>query len=131
MHEMPKSAGFSLHREALGSDYGSAILRARHLNDHLDAWREGRDSTKSLDTGPRYGSVDWWLETYMRSPAFKKLKERTIGVSDPNETNLTVRVPGALGELLFRIMGSERFLLSHVNFPVGHSLIATVRKPAA
>ena len=72
-----KAAGFSLHREALGSDYGSAILRARHLNDHLDAWREGRNSTKSLDAGTRYGSVDWWLETYMRSPAFEKLKERT------------------------------------------------------
>jgi SAM-dependent methyltransferase len=61
----------------------------------------------------------------------QKLKERTIGVSDPNETNLTVPVPGALAELLFRIMASERFLLSHMNFPVGHSLIAIVRKPAA
>jgi hypothetical protein len=70
-------AGFPLHREALGTSYGEAIKRARFLNEHLDAWRVGRTAEKSLDAGPRYGTVDWWLETYTRSPAFLKLKERT------------------------------------------------------
>ena len=70
-------AGFPLYREALGTSYGEAIKRARFLNEHLDAWRMGRTAEKSLDAGPRYGTVDWWLETYTRSPAFLKLKERT------------------------------------------------------
>ena len=71
------AAGFLLHREALGLDYGSAIDRAKQLNVHLDAWRQGKDAEHSLDVGLRYGTVDWWLQTYMRSPAFLKLKERT------------------------------------------------------
>jgi hypothetical protein len=70
-------AGFPLHREALGTSYGDAIKRAHFLNEHLDAWRAGRTAQKSLDAGKRYGTVDWWLETYTRSPAFLKLKERT------------------------------------------------------
>lgn len=71
------AAGFPLHREALGANYGSAIARAALLNSHLDAWRKDRDGERSLHAGPRYGTVDWWLEAYMRSPAFEKLKERT------------------------------------------------------
>jgi IS5 family transposase len=70
-------AGFPLHREALGSDYGTARARAEMLNTHLDAWRSGKDGVRSLDSGPRYGTVDWWLESYCRSPAFEKLKDRT------------------------------------------------------
>ncbi len=69
--------GFSLHREALGVDYGAAIARANHLNAHLDAWREGRQADRSPEASRRFGTVDWWLETYCRSPAFEKLKERT------------------------------------------------------
>jgi hypothetical protein len=41
--------GFSIQREALGTDYGAAILRAEHLNAHLDAWRAGREEKRSLD----------------------------------------------------------------------------------
>jgi hypothetical protein len=69
--------GFKLHREALGTDYGAARTRAQQLNAHLDAWRVGRGVDLSLDSGRRYGTVDWWLEIYCRSPAFVKLKERT------------------------------------------------------
>jgi len=71
------AAGFSLHREPLGTDYAVAIKRAEQLNIHLDAWRTGRGDEKSLDLGPRFGTVDWWFEAYTRSPAFEKLKERT------------------------------------------------------
>ena len=70
-------AGFLLHREALGTEYGTAIHRARQLNEHLDAWRRGRNAVSSIDDENRYGTVDWWLETYTRSPAFEKLKDRT------------------------------------------------------
>ncbi len=69
--------GFSLHREALGVDYGAAIVRAGHLNAHLDAWREGRQADPSPEASRRFGTVDWWLEPYCRSSAFEKLKERT------------------------------------------------------
>ena len=70
-------SGFSLHREALGVDYASAKLRADQLNAHLDAWRVGKGADRSLETSNRFGTVDWWVEIYCRSPAFEKLKERT------------------------------------------------------
>lgn len=69
--------GFVLHREALGTDYSEALARAEHLNAHLDSWRAGQGADRSLDLSPRFGTVDWWLETYFRSTAFEKLKERT------------------------------------------------------
>jgi len=69
--------GFKLHREALGSDYGTAIARARHLAAFLDAWRAGQGAERGLDLSPKFGTVDWWLETYYRSTAFERLKDRT------------------------------------------------------
>ena len=69
--------GCTLHREALGTDYGTALARAEHLNAHLDAWRAGQGADRSLDLSPRFGTVDWWLETYYRSTAFERLKDRT------------------------------------------------------
>ena len=69
--------GFTLHREALGVDYGTAVSRAGQLNAHLDAWRQGCKADPSPEASRRFGTVDWWLEMYCRSPAFEKLKERT------------------------------------------------------
>ena len=69
--------GFKLHREALGVDYALAIQRAEQLNAFLDAWRAGIGAEGSLEASGRFGTVDWWLEAYCRSPAFEKLKERT------------------------------------------------------
>lgn len=37
----------------------------------------GLGTKQSLDAGPRFGTVEWWLEAYMRSPAFAKLADRT------------------------------------------------------
>jgi hypothetical protein len=51
--------------------------RADQLNAHLDDWRDGKGTERSLDASRRFGTVDWWLETYGRSPAFEKLKART------------------------------------------------------
>ena len=69
--------GFTLHREALGVEYGPAIARAEKLNAHLDDWRRAKGTSPSIEASERYGSVDWWFELYFRSPAFQKLKDRT------------------------------------------------------
>lgn len=91
--------GFTLHREPLGTDYGAARSRAENLNSHLDAWRAGRGADRSLDSGPRYGTVDWWLESYCRSPAFEKLKERTKP-SYRYQLNLLCDLPTRIGKRL-------------------------------
>lgn len=74
-------AGFPLERQALGTDYGQARIRCDGdpkddddlgLNGFLDSWRAGRGADKDLDLMPGYGTVDWWLERYYRTDAFKK-----------------------------------------------------------
>ncbi|HLU39704.1 MAG TPA: class I SAM-dependent methyltransferase [Planctomycetota bacterium] len=52
-----------------------------------------------------------------------KLKERWFGLP-PGETNLDHEFRGPLNAALAFVMGSERWLLRHMNFPFGHSLIA-------
>ena len=69
-------AGFTLHREALGQDYGAAIQRADELNRHLDDWRAGRDAVKDLDLQPGFATLDWLIERYYRSRAFAKVSAR-------------------------------------------------------
>jgi hypothetical protein len=76
-HKRDMESGCPIRREALGIDYGAAIERAKLLNMHLDAWRQGRSSVKSLDTSPRFGTVAWLLERYRRSPAFERVSERS------------------------------------------------------
>ena len=49
--------GFTLHREALGTDYGAARARAQQLNAHLDAWRMGRGVDRSLDSQGTEASI--------------------------------------------------------------------------
>ena len=46
-HKRDLQAGCTLHREALGTDYGYAIQKAALLNTHLDAWRHGGDEQKA------------------------------------------------------------------------------------
>ena len=58
-----------VHAEALGTDYARAVARAQLLNEHLDAWRNGLGEPKSIDLGARFGTIDWWIETYLRSDA--------------------------------------------------------------
>jgi hypothetical protein len=70
-------AGFTLPAEALGTDYAAARDRALLLNAHLDAWRAGKAEPKSLDAGPKTGTVDWWHEAYFRNDAFTRLAQRT------------------------------------------------------
>lgn len=52
-----------------------------------------------------------------------KLKEKWFGLP-PGETNLDHEFKGTMNTLLGMVMGSERYLLRHISFPFGHSLIA-------
>jgi 2-polyprenyl-3-methyl-5-hydroxy-6-metoxy-1,4-benzoquinol methylase len=52
-----------------------------------------------------------------------KLKEKWFGLP-PGETNLDHEFKGPMNSLLAFLMGSERHLLRHMDFPFGHSLIA-------
>lgn len=72
-----RKAGFKLHSEALGSDYGTAKTRADELNRHLDDWRRGKGDEKSLDTQPGHGTLDWLVERYKRSKAWSRVGARS------------------------------------------------------
>ena len=58
-----------------------------------------------------------------------KFKQRWIGLKDPNKTNLSKTFPAPINATFATIMGSERHLLRHMSFPVGHSLIGMFRRP--
>jgi hypothetical protein len=74
------AAGFTLGREALGPDYGGAVERARILNAHLDAWRDGRGVAKIGEAQPGYATLGWLFDQYRRHHLFqKKVSERTKG----------------------------------------------------
>jgi hypothetical protein len=70
-------AGFPLHREPLGQDYGTAIKRAAELNRHLDDWRRGRDTVKDLDLQPGFGTLDWLVQRYKNSNAWDEVSARS------------------------------------------------------
>ena len=63
--------------EALGSDYATACERARLLNQHLDAWRQGRGAAKELDLQPGFGTLGWLVERYKRGRAWEKDSQRS------------------------------------------------------
>jgi SAM-dependent methyltransferase len=61
-----------------------------------------------------------------------KLKQRLLKTSFKNgstETNLSYTPPAWLNRSLANLFGSERYLLRHLSFPVGHSIFAAARKP--
>jgi hypothetical protein len=62
------AAGFTLGRAALGPNYAEAIERARMLNAHLDAWRQGRGASEADEARPGYGTLAWLLHQYRRHP---------------------------------------------------------------
>lgn len=72
-----REAGFTLPAEALGTDYAAACERATLLNAHLDDWRDGRDVPKDLAARGRIGTVDWWVDQYLRSEAYRRLAPRS------------------------------------------------------
>jgi len=68
--------GFKLHAEKLGQDFATAKARADELNRHLDDFRAGRDAPRELDLQPGFGTLNWLIERYKRSPAWDKVSER-------------------------------------------------------
>jgi hypothetical protein len=71
VHVRYMRAGFTLNREALGPDYAMAIKRAAELNRHLDDWRRGRGTVKDIDLQPGFGTLEWLVERYKGSNAWK------------------------------------------------------------
>lgn len=69
--------GFKLGAEKLGQDFATAKARADELNQHLDDWRAGRGAPRELDLQPGFGTVNWLVERYKRSPAWEKVSERS------------------------------------------------------
>src|SRR5262245_33568130 len=65
-------AGFTLHREALGPDYGHAVARATMLNAQLDAWRAGRVAENVPEAQPTFGTVGWMFDHYRRSQPYQQ-----------------------------------------------------------
>lgn len=56
---------------------------------------------------------------------FGRLLMRATGIRPASENNLTI---GALNGVLGKLFGAERFLLRHVNFPFGVSIICVARR---
>jgi hypothetical protein len=80
IHVRYARAGCPVHRQALGSDYAAATERAKMLNAQLDAWRCGRGAVKDIDLQPGFGTLEWLIERYKRSPAYeKKVSKRSCG----------------------------------------------------
>lgn len=58
-----------------------------------------------------------------------KAKERFVGLPD-GQTNLSHQFAGPVNSAFGAIMRSEKFLLRHIEFPFGHSLLAMASKAA-
>ena len=71
------NGGFTLHAEKLGQDFATAKARADELNQHLDDWRAGKDEPRDLDLQPGFGTLQWLVERYKRSPAWEKVSARS------------------------------------------------------
>ena len=57
---------------------------------------------------------------------FGRLLMRVTGLRPVSENNLTI---GALNGMMGKLFAAERFLLRHLNFPFGVSIICVTRKP--
>jgi integrase len=78
-----RKQGCLLSNEALGTDYAAACGadgdggRAATLNGLFDEWRAGREGTP-VESGPRYGTVDWLFREYKVSVAYQsKVSKRS------------------------------------------------------
>jgi hypothetical protein len=66
------------HAEALGPNYEAAKERVDTLlYPAFRAWRLKRKAPKGLDSGARFGTIDWLFESARRSRRFLKPNERT------------------------------------------------------
>jgi hypothetical protein len=139
-HGRDIAAGFTLHSEPLGQDFSAARERAIQLNAHLDAWRKGDGAPEGIDAGARFGTVDWWIESYTRTEAFTKLSKRSQKdyrealrkladlptKTTEKETGRTIRVgelpssslsPGAV-DLLYKALRKEGTVTRQANYTI-------------
>jgi hypothetical protein len=71
----------------------------------------------------------WLFPAIVPAVLLLKLKQRFFKrAGAPAETNLSYRYPAPLNALLAAIFSSERFVLRHASFPLGHSLIVLARR---
>lgn len=102
--------GCPVRPEALGRDLEAACARARLLNDHLTAWRDGHASPRDIDHGPRHGTLDWLVERYFRSEAWGRVSDRSRAEyrrALALVTDLQLRTGGRLGELAARTISAR------------------------
>ena len=100
-------------------------------NDRV-AHHQRRYTAKQLDTRLAKAGLGAKRLTYFNAFLFPlilpavlvlKLKESLVGLPD-GQTNLSHQFNGLINNLFAWFMGSERWLLRHIDFPFGHSLIA-------
>ncbi|MEQ1695121.1 MAG: hypothetical protein ABL901_04695 [Hyphomicrobiaceae bacterium] len=68
--------GCKINSEPLGSDYGSAIERAKFLNTHLDGWRSRNSPAVTLAQSASHGTLDGLIERYKRSLVWGKVAKK-------------------------------------------------------
>jgi len=76
-HERDIAEGFAIPGEALGEHFIPAAERARFLNAHLDAWRDGQSVPVEKQASERVGSIAWWHAQYFAHEAFTRLSPRS------------------------------------------------------
>ncbi|PIE25712.1 MAG: methyltransferase [Planctomycetota bacterium] len=99
---------------------------------HFRRYTKGRLSAKVCSNGFHPVKVSYFnlflFPLILPAVLLTKAKERFIGLKDPEHTNLSVQPRPLVNEILARIMSSERRILPHLSFPLGHSLIGLYQK---
>jgi len=103
---------------------------------HKRRYRRGGLTAKLRAAGfeiVRASYVNAWLfPAIVPAVLLLKLKQRFLKRKDAApETNLSVQPPKWLNALLAAVFSSERHVLRHASFPLGHSIVALGRKPGA
>lgn len=80
-HKRDITAGFTLHREGLGTGFGSAVARAEVLNQHLDHWQRGEGATRPHDAQPGYLTLHWLVQRCYAE--FHKWRDKVSARSRP------------------------------------------------
>lgn len=93
--------------------------RAREMGERLE--RAGLEVLKLTYFEPLFFLPLWLYRKWKR-----KIAPRSGGLSGQDDF---VDVPRLLNSLLTRAIASERFLIRHINFPFGVTLLAVARKP--
>jgi hypothetical protein len=72
-----RDAGFPVRYMSLGTDLGRALaMYDEHFAPVLKNWKESAASIPVVDQKV-YGSLEWWLDEYLKTERYKNLAERT------------------------------------------------------